>query len=131
MATQPHVPLYSTHDGELVVTDPDSGQVLWQGLIQAMPISKIAPVPGAADAIVLLDYDKQPPGGFPEYGWNIVRVSPEGRLVWQARTPKEHGHDFWWDFKLQGRQLTAWSFSSFEVVINLETGARARRRWTH
>jgi hypothetical protein len=65
MATQPHVPLYSTHDGELVVTDPDSGQVLWQGLIQAMPISKIAPVPGAADAVVLLDYDKQPPAAFP------------------------------------------------------------------
>jgi hypothetical protein len=131
MAAQPHVPLYSTHDGELVVTDPDSGQLLWQGLIQAMPIRKIAPVPGAPDAIVLLDHAKQPPGGFPEYGWNIVRVSPEGRVVWQARTPEEHGRDFWWDFELQGRELIAWSGSSFEVVIDLETGARGLQRWTH
>jgi hypothetical protein len=131
MTKAPDVPLYSTKDGDLVVTDSGSGRVIWQGRIQAMPIRKAGPVPGAPDAIVLLDYDQRPPGEFPEYGWNILRVSPEGQVVWQARTPEEHGHDAWWDFELEGGQLTAWSYSAHEVAINLETGARDRQRWTH
>jgi hypothetical protein len=116
---------YTIADGALTVAD-DSGNELWKGRPEGHPVEWVTPVPEQADAIVMYHYyrPKRPYGGFN----NLVRIHPDGSIVWRAALPQSD--DEYTFAALDGTKLIASSWNGFRVEINLETGKITSQKFT-
>jgi hypothetical protein len=80
-------------------------------------------VPDSGDTVVLVDYMNGP-----NVFANLFRVTPDGDEVWRA-TPPDTGPDAWTQARLDGDQVVAFSYSCFEVRLDLATGREISREF--
>ena len=116
---------YTIADRALMVAD-GFGNELWRGLPEGYPVEWVTPIPEKTDAIVMYHYyrPKRPYGGFN----NLVRIRPDGSIVWRADLPaRDDPYTF---AALEGTKLIASSWNGFSVEIDLETGKIISQEFT-
>ena len=110
---------FSLDDGDLVVSDPATGNTRWRGRPQGARVADVKVVPGEDSAVVLLDYMTQPYGPFP----NLLRVSKDGAVVWTADLPTASSTDTYVSFDVDQGEVHANSWSGYAVDIDIHSGA--------
>jgi hypothetical protein len=109
----------------------DSSGVVWHGRPDGYPALSVIPLPGTGDAIVLLDWMAGPLNacgqrpGFP----NLVRLTPEGRVVWRA-DPAVQDKDFWVAVRWRDCGLYGNTWSCYYIHLDPETGRELSRVFT-
>lgn len=76
-------------------------------------ISKVLPIPGSRDQIVMLAYTQS--------FQNVLRCQPDGKPVWLAELPTA-SDDAYTNISWEDEQLTAFSKSCIAVVLDVKTG---------
>jgi hypothetical protein len=74
-------------------------------------------LPCGDDQIVLLDYDQASQS---KLRANLRRVNPAGALVWAASAPGSS--DIFTDVAWRDGRLVAWTWESFMITVDQETG---------
>ncbi len=79
-------------------------------------------IPGTDDSVVLLDPERRPDGVLPWHPFpNVVRVTPEGKVVWRAElVPGETTAKCWLGIE-SDMSLRAWTYS-YDCGLDPETG---------
>jgi hypothetical protein len=96
----------------------DSGALQWSGRPLGHAASVVLPISGTNDAIVLLDPDACRSGSFR----NLLRVSANGSVMWQAELPDRQGNDAYVAVRWAGAQLLANTWSTYLVRLDVESG---------
>ena len=109
---------FSVLNRELIITDGETGQALWSGRLQGLPVERVEQIDASTDAIVLLDYAAAPSGP----SQNLVRVRANGKIAWTADLPTNSSTDAYVAFDLDGGVLAANSWSGHRVQLDRETG---------
>ncbi|MFW2332883.1 hypothetical protein [Ilumatobacter sp.] len=75
----------------------DGDTLVWSGSpVVGSSVELLFPVPGADDAVLLLDPEVRPDGVLAHHPFpNLVRVTPHGEIVWRVGP---HGSDTWKSF---------------------------------
>lgn len=107
---------YLRSDQKLRIEDATTGQLMWEGMLEGLPVQKVAEIPCSNDCIVLLD-----PGTGSMASMNLWRYSYENGVVWMAKLPSNAG-DAYIDFELENARVFANSWTGFRVEIDLATG---------
>jgi hypothetical protein len=81
-------------------------------------------VPDCDDTLVLLDYMNGP-----NLFANLFRITAGGDEVWRA-VPPNTGPDAWTQARIEGDEVVAFSWSCFEVRLDLATGYEISRVFT-
>ena len=108
--------MYDLIDGEVVV-NKEGSLIHWRGKPDGYPAMAIMPVPNSEDAVVLLDYMAGP-----KVFANLIRMTPEGRVVWRAAPPEQSGSDAFVECRWRGGAFMANSWSGYLLEIDLATG---------
>lgn len=89
-----------------------------------------AGLPGTGDSILLLDVTGV--AQLPRGGSNLVRLGGNGIIRWFADVPDEREPDGYVGFEvsLDGRAITAWSWSCFQCSLDPSTGSILRSVFT-
>jgi hypothetical protein len=78
-------------------------------------------IPGSSDFIQLLPYDSF---SRPKHFRNLSRCSASGESLWVAELPESPGsNDAYVNAEIKDGRLLAWSWSCFQVELNLQSGA--------
>jgi hypothetical protein len=85
----------------------------------------ISAIPHSSDCIVLCDPDDEPRGAYR----NLLRVSSDGLVVWQADLPSSE-NDCYVAVQLRDDILSANTFSCFAVRLDLVTGRILTKTFT-
>ena len=108
--------------------------MLFSGRVDGYAVEKAVPIPGEQDALVLLVYDAD---GAPERFPNVLRIAPDGRVVWRAAPPEtsdldpsmvqvlhDGDPDVWvaLGWRKRSRQPSANSWSCFYCELDPESG---------
>lgn len=109
---------YSVVNGEMVVTDRETGSEVWKGKPEGWPVEDVLPVPGSEDAIVLVPYEAGP---MDRAFQNLLRCRPDGSVVWRAELP-DRGADTYVSVDWRHGALVANSWSCFLTELDPETG---------
>ena len=109
---------FTVLNGELVVADVRSGQILWHGTPDGLPVRSVLPVPNSEECIVLLDYAQGPARDFE----NVIRCRSDGSVVWRAELPVPASNDAYTAVQWADQGLTAYSWSGFSAVLDPATG---------
>lgn len=116
---------YMCCDEMLCIQDLKTGQVVWQGKPDGHSVQKVMTIPDSNDCVLLLN---------PGSGWrpfaNLWRYSFETGVIWQAELPSLAGGDAYIDFELDESGLSARSWSSFRVTLDLASGRILLSRFT-
>lgn len=107
---------YELAGADLVIRN-DQGAVVWQGQPAGYPAKVVSPLDGERGAIVLLDYMAGPKNFA-----NLLRVRADGTVAWQASPPDESGNDAFVEFRWDGDELVANSWSGFRLRLDPATG---------
>ena len=107
---------YELFKGEVVITQPDIG-VRWRGKPDGFPAKAVLPLPGSDDAVVLLDHMAGPKNFA-----NLIRLAPDGRVLWRLAPPEGSTNDAYVDLRWRGDQLLANSWSGYLVRIDAASG---------
>jgi hypothetical protein len=110
--------LFSLLEKEIIVTDLDSGEVLWSGRPLGRPVLELLQLPTASRAIALLDYLN----AAPEERANLVAIDDRGTVLWRAKLPTTSNTDAFTDIDLVEGGVSAFTWSSHRVLIDIETG---------
>jgi hypothetical protein len=102
-----------------------NAKVSWEGLPDGRAVQKILRLPESDDHVVLLEYHS----GGSENQQNLVRISPNGSIVWRAELPRSQT-DTYVDAEIKGGRLFAGSWSAFHVEIDPESGKILSREFT-
>jgi hypothetical protein len=105
---------YTTADGQLWIAD-EGGRITFHGALLGGRVRTVLPIEGTRDAIALLDYM-----GGPKVFANLLRVTPEGEVVWRA-APPDHSADAWVSLGATD-PVRARSWSGFLCVIDSSSG---------
>jgi hypothetical protein len=119
---------YAARGDDLEVTDTASGEVRWLGKPCGYPVEEVIPIPNSDDCITLLRYWNDP-----RSFRNLVRVHGEGQIVWAAELPEEEDPedpDAYVSAELFEGELTANSWSAYQVKLDLDTGRILARTFT-
>ena len=73
-------------------------------------------IPGTDETIVLLE-----PSEGPKVVQNLIRVSPDGKVVWRAELPGSEP-DSYTEIQLQGNGVVANTWTGYRRLINIESG---------
>lgn len=118
---------YFVIDGELVIQDKDQEEV-WRGKPEGHAVVWAAPIPKSEDGLVL--YDPYPPGwkamqhtAFP----NLVRMHPDGAIVWRAELPDPENR--YLAAKLTHSGVSARALD-YNIELDLNAGKILERIWT-
>ncbi|HVZ87866.1 MAG TPA: hypothetical protein VHG72_12905 [Polyangia bacterium] len=111
---------------ELVITDGETGEPLWSGRLQGLPVEQAQQIDATTEAIVLLDYAAAPSGP----SQNLVRVHSNGEIAWTADLPTSSSTDAYVAFELDGEVLAANSWSGHRVHLDRDTGRIVDRVFT-
>lgn len=117
-------PLCDVDGGELVIHDAATGAERWRGTIDGYPVAAALTVPGSSDCVVVLD---QAAG--PKVFANLLRVRPDGGVVWRARTPESSAPDAYVEARFESGQIIASSWSGFRCIIDPEDGSVDHADW--
>ena len=109
---------------ELWIVEAETGSLKWRGQPDGYPVWRVLPIPGSDDGLVLLRYDRGP-RTFP----NLLRLRPDGSVVWRAELPEQVG-DTYVGMEWSNGSLTAGSWSGFEVVLDPDTGRLLAQKFT-
>jgi len=95
-------------------------EVTWHGWPDGKPVSQAIGIPGSEDALVLLNSDAGPRTPYGDLkGWpNLVRVRPDGHVVWRVEAGTTEGDRDWWtaiEATSVGIWGTTWSCHRKEV----------------
>jgi hypothetical protein len=104
-------------DNGNVVGREDGGRTLWRGKPDGYAAKAIAPLLGSHDMIVLLDYMAGPKNFA-----NLIRLAPDGRVVWRLAPPEGPTNDAYVDLRWRGDELVANSWSGYLVRIDPASG---------
>jgi hypothetical protein len=102
----------TVENGDLIFRDFETRGIAWQGRPDGARVQQHVPVPRSDDVIVVLDTTAS----------NLVRVQPDGSLVW--RSPEFRGAPSSFSgvgLPHQGR-VEAAEWSSYAVVLDVESG---------
>ena len=110
--------IYELAAGDVVARD-GAGNVRWRGRPDGFPTMAIVPLPDTEDAVVLLDYMAGPKNFS-----NLLRIRPDGTIVWRAAPPELSTNDAYVECRWRGDSFYANSWSGCLVEIDLETGVR-------
>jgi hypothetical protein len=108
---------YKVVGEELIIRD-NAQQSVWQGKPEGYALQWASAVPGSDEGLALYYYyrpDKRS-GAFR----NLVRIKPDGSIVWHADLPAPD--DTYTNAQLENGKLTAWSWGGYTAQINIETG---------
>jgi outer membrane protein assembly factor BamB len=109
--------VYWIEGSEVWVADPTTGEITWHGRPDGHAPLTVLPVPGADDSVVLLDWMSGPPQAFQ----NVVRLRPDGTIVWRAelppRNPRPYAAVGW-----KGGRLWGTTWGSYLCDLDQETG---------
>lgn len=110
---------------ELLVWDVD-GQLRWRGKPEQRPVQWAAAIPNSSDGLALYHYYRpdHPYGAFE----TLVRVRPDGSIVWRAELPETS--DVYVTAGLTNGRLFARSYGCYDVEINIETGKIVTKQFT-
>jgi outer membrane protein assembly factor BamB len=111
-------PLFSLWEGDVVVTDMVSGDVLWTGRPLGHPATDVLPLSGGDRAAVLLDFGSMPSGP----ARNLICLAEDGEIVWQAALPTDSRTDAFVSVDLVRNQIIAHSWTGFRTAIDPKTG---------
>ena len=87
-------------------------------------IVAIITIPGTSDALLLEDYWEGP-----KVFANLSRVREDGTVVWRAAPPLPTSSDSWTQARVEGTEVTAYSWSGFLVRLDLESGQEISREF--
>lgn len=110
--------LFSLYDKEIVITDLDSGEVLWSGKPLGRPVLDVLQPITASQGIALLDYLN----AAPEERANLVAIDDHGRVLWRATLPTTSSTDAFTEIELVEGGVSAFTWSSHRVLIDIQTG---------
>jgi hypothetical protein len=108
---------YELISSDLAIRDED-GVIRWRGRPDGYPVKALSPVPGNVGAVVLLDY-LAGPKNFP----NLMLVGPDGLVTWRAPLPDTAGNDAYVEFRWDGDDLLANTWSGYLIRIDPMTGS--------
>ena len=115
---------YITPSGELVILESRTGKEIWRGMPEGVPVSKAIALPDISDMMVLLAYPHHPRRLFS----NLIRMRPDGSIVWHAELPT--GNDAYVDIEFRDGSLSAWSWSGYKALVDLDSGSIALKTFT-
>lgn len=110
--------LFSMLGKEVVVTDLNSGDVVWSGQPLGRGVLDVVQVSDGSRALVLLDYYKTPPN---DRG-NLVAIDDHGGILWRATLPTSSATDAFTEVELTAEGVSAFTWSGHRVLIDLATG---------
>ena len=115
---------YTVENKELIIRNGAEKEV-WRGRPEGHDVEWASTVPFSDDGIVLYHYyrPERPYGGFQ----NLVRVRPDGSIVWRTDLPSSD--DKYVYAALRDYRLYATSYGGFEVEIDINTGRIIERRF--
>ncbi len=109
---------------ELWIVEAETGKLQWRGQPDGYPVWKALSAPDSDDFLVLLRYDRGP-----KTFQNLLRIRPDGSVVWQAELP-DRIFDTYVGMEWSDGRLTAGSWSGFEVVLDPDTGRILSQKFT-
>jgi hypothetical protein len=117
---------YSVAGDDLLITDADH-KLRWRGQPEQRAVEWATALRFADDGLALYHYYR-PDHPYGEFR-NLVRVRPDGSIVWRAELPGSD--DKYVNAKLaaEGR-LSAYSYRGYEVEIDLDTGRIVSKRFS-
>src|SRR5580693_9184731 len=90
----------------------DAGALRWSGRPLGFGASVVLSIPGTNDVIVLCNADERRERGPFR---NLLRVAPDGSVVWRADLPGETGDDAYVAVRWVGGKLVANTWSAHRV----------------
>jgi hypothetical protein len=107
---------YRVANGNLEIRDPEqAGALKWRGNFGGGTVYRAFPIPGTTDCIVIVEYPED------NIANNIMRVGPNGAVVWRASPAPEHGS--YSDVMVRDGRILAQSWSSYSVTLDQDSGA--------
>lgn len=108
---------YRVVKDDLVIEDGE-GKIHWRGKPEQRPVEWATPIRSSDDGLALYHYYRldHPYGAFQ----NLVRVRPDGSIVWRAELPE--GDDKYVSANLREGRLFSYSYGGYEVEINVDNG---------
>lgn len=116
---------FRVESDDLVIEDAE-GNVRWQGKPERRPVDWATAIRSSDDGVALYHYYRpdHPYGGFE----NLVRVRPDGSIVWRAELPESD--DKYVNAILREGRLFSRSYGGYEVEISLDNGKIVSKRFT-
>lgn len=103
----------------------DDRGVVWRGRPDGKPVLAAVGIPGTEDAAVLLDVESGPrdPLGHLKTWAHLVRVRPNGDVVWRLAATEASGERDWWtSVHVVDDSLVATTLSARWQTIEAATG---------
>jgi len=63
-------------------------------------------------------------------GLNLMRVDLDGHILWKASLPTNELQDCFKSFQLNGKTLTAFTWSCYRLQVDVESGCIITRQFT-
>jgi hypothetical protein len=118
--------LFSISNKGLVVTDLANGQTVWSGRPLDRDVVDLIQLDEAPRAIVLLESYGSPL----EDRSNLVAIDQHGCLVWRAVLPTNSSTDCFTSVEVVDGQVSAFSWSSHRVLIDVDSGSTLSDEFT-
>jgi len=113
---------HSEQDGTIFIHAGDPPDLCWSGRSKDAAVVRLTQLPGSTDALVLLD-DMAVQS-------NLLRIDSGGNTIWAAEVPGDLSTDNYVHFDWDGLRLTANSWSSCRVSIDVGNGRIIERVFT-
>ena len=104
-------------DADLIIRD-EQGRVRWRGKPAGYRVQALSPLEKDGGVIVLLDRMAGPKSFA-----NLLRVQTDRAIAWQANPPDHSGSDAFVEFRWDGDELIANSWSGYLLRLDPITGA--------
>ncbi len=114
---------YWVESEDLWVADAEA--VTWRGRPDGMPVEFVIPIPETRDALVILNPNAGPRTPYGDLkGWpHLLRVRPDGEVVWRIEPgPNPGEHDWWTAVEISEQSIVATTWSCWRQTLDPETG---------
>jgi hypothetical protein len=113
---------YEIDKDDLVILSSPQHEVIWKGSFDCGRVVKLVALPGS-DGCVVVVWNSS------EDRWqNLIRVGPDGRVIWRAPRPPGVGGYSW--VGLESGKLYAQSLYGYRLRLDIDTGAISEQEFT-